>query len=103
MKKFLVTYDIKHMYDVHTLGDTVPIPTKNAVNKLKNALTTNGGVINIDWEPEKEYPSNFYAFIEAEDQDSAIEQFLAEYNTAKCKVVRMMIADLSHVYKVPLE
>lgn len=80
MKKFLVTYDLKVQYmnlasPVHTRGDSIP------------------------WGPE--YSSN-YAFIEAEDQDSAIEQFLTTYNSDRCKVVKMMISDLNHVYKVPL-
>ena len=58
------------------------------------------GTIDI-WGPEKEYSSS-YAFIEAEDQDAAIERFLKTYNTDGYEVVKMMIADLSHVYKVPL-
>lgn len=98
MKKFLVTYDLKVQYmnpasSCHTRGDTV--------DKLKNIITTNNGIgtLNMAWGPE--YSSN-YAFVEAEDQDSAIEQFLTTYNSNERKVVKMMISDLNHVYKVPL-
>lgn len=106
MRKFLVTYDIQFIPEntvklVHTRSDTVPI--KDAVKKLADILTTatSRGTADIVWGPEKEYSSN-YAFIEAEDQDAAIEQFIKTYNTDRYKVVKMMISDLSHVYKVPL-
>jgi hypothetical protein len=44
-----------------------------------------------------------YSFVEAEDQDAAIDKFLTDFPVSDYfKLSKMMIADLTHVYKVPL-
>ena len=44
-----------------------------------------------------------YSFVEAEDQSSAIDKFLADFpEHGYFKLSKMMIVELYHVYKVPI-